>query len=140
MPGAGSAGISPDSRRSRSGMKLRTGGTRSKLYGGGGEVVAHSRVFARHGSLPATSPWFQLRTMLMRKRSTENAIKNDDAVMIRLVAAHAPLLYVAMRRGMPSRPSVCMIRKVPLKPMNRVQKFHSPSVLFKSRPVIFGNQ
>jgi len=45
-----------------------------------------------------------------------------------------------MRRGMPSRPSVCMIRNVPLKPMNTVQKFHSPSLLLSKRPVIFGNQ
>ena len=48
--------------------------------------------------------------------------------------------YVAIRRGMPSRPSVCMIRKVPLNPMNSVQKFHSPSLRLSNRPVIFGNQ
>src|SRR6266851_9677669 len=140
MPGAGSAGISPDSRRSRSGMKLRTGGTRSKLYGGGGEVVAHSRVLAFQGSLPAISPPYQLRMTLMKKRRTENAIRNDDTVMIRLVVAHAGLAYVAMRRGIPSSPSVCMIRKVPLKPTKSVQKFHSPSVRLSRRPVIFGNQ
>src|SRR5205814_6179784 len=68
-----SASSSPDSRRSRSGMKLRTGGTRSKLYGGGGEEVAHSRVLAAHGSSPATSPPLQLRTTLTRNSSTEKA-------------------------------------------------------------------
>src|SRR5579864_6495808 len=98
MPGAGSVGISPDSRRSRSGMKLRTGGTRSKLYGGGGEEVAHSSVLACQGSSPAISPWRQLRTTLMRNSSTENAIRNDEMVMIRLVVAHSVLVYVAMRR------------------------------------------
>src|SRR5438445_8037427 len=83
---------SPDSRRSRSGMKLRTGGTRSKLYGGGGEVVAHSSVLACHGSSPATSPPLQLETMLMMNSSTENAIRNEETVMMRFVAAHASLL------------------------------------------------
>src|SRR5437588_12632977 len=131
---------SPDSRRSFSGMKLRTGGTRSKLYGGGGDVVAHSSVLPCHGSLPAISPWFQLRTMLIRKISTEIAMRNDEMVMIRLVVAHEALAYVAIRRGMPSRPSVCMMRKVPLKPMKVVQKCHSPSFLSSSLPVIFGNQ
>src|SRR4029077_2086847 len=108
-------------------MKLRTGGTRSKLYGGGGEVVAHSSVLACQGSSPATSPPLQLLTMLMMNRPTEMAIRNEEIVMIRFVVAHASLLYVAIRRAMPSRPSVCMIRKVPLNPINKVQKFHSPS-------------
>src|SRR6266566_5451617 len=82
---------SPDSRRSRTGMKLRTGGTRSKLYGGGGEVVAHSRVLPCQGSLPAISPWFQLWITLMRNSRIENAIKKDEIVMIMLVVAHAGL-------------------------------------------------
>src|SRR5207249_9079974 len=87
----GSSTSSPDSRRSRTGMKLRTGGTRSKLYGGGGEVVAHSRVLPCQGSLPAISPLFQLWMMLIRNTSTANAIRNDDNVMIMLVSAHASL-------------------------------------------------
>ena len=70
-------------------MKLRTGGTRSKLYGGGGEVVAHSRVLPPQGSLPAISPPCQLLTILIRNSRTENAIRNDETVMIVLVAAHA---------------------------------------------------
>ena len=45
-----------------------------------------------------------------------------------------------MRRGMPSKPSVCMGRKPMLKPRNIVQKFHLPSRSFISRPVILGNQ
>src|SRR5947209_637400 len=111
-------------------MKLRTGGTRSKLYGGGGDVVAHSRVLPSQGSSPATSPWFQLWTTLIRKMRTASAIKNEERVMIMFVSAHASLEYVQMRRGMPSRPSVCMIRNVPLKPMKVSQKCHSPSARF----------
>src|SRR5215813_11897157 len=41
---------------SHSGRALRTSGTVSKLYSGGGEVVAHSSVHASHGSSPACSP------------------------------------------------------------------------------------
>src|SRR4029077_2775164 len=121
-------------------MKLCTGGTLSKLYGGGGDVVAHSSVFACHGSSPAISPPVQLRMTLIRKMPIEIAIRKEDTVMIMLVVAHAGFAYVAMRRGMPSRPSVCMIRNVPLKPMNRVQKFHSPRFRLSILPVIFGNQ
>src|SRR5207237_9969241 len=71
---------SPASRRSRTGMKLRTGGTRSKLYGGGGEVVAHSSVLRFHGSLPAISPWVQLWTTMLRTTRIEHAIRNDAFV------------------------------------------------------------
>ena len=39
--------------RSHSGRRLRTTGIASKLYAGGGEVVAHSSVQASHGSSPA---------------------------------------------------------------------------------------
>src|SRR3979409_176503 len=85
---------SPLSRRSRSGMKLRTGGTRSKLYGGGGDVVAHSSVLPCHGSSPAISPPCQLRTTLMRNSRTENAIRKDEIVMIRLVVPQPGLAYV----------------------------------------------
>src|SRR5262249_40917783 len=73
-------------RRSRSGMNDRTGGTRSKLYGGGGELVAHSRVLPSHGSSPATSPLRQLTTRLIRKISTDSATRNDATVMNAFVA------------------------------------------------------
>src|SRR5207302_2991706 len=88
----GSASMSsPDSRRSRTGMKLRTGGTRSKLYGGGGELVAHSSVLPFQGSSPAISPLAQLRTMLTRSKATEKAMRKEENVMIRFVVAHASL-------------------------------------------------
>src|SRR5882724_5436701 len=42
--------------RSHSGRRLLTDGITAKLYAGGGELVAHSRVHASHGSLPAIFP------------------------------------------------------------------------------------
>src|SRR5215813_10354635 len=42
--------------RSHRGRRLVVTGTTSKLWGGGGEVVAHSRVQASQGSAPAGSP------------------------------------------------------------------------------------
>src|SRR5437870_1636461 len=45
--------------RSQSGRRLRTVGVVSKLYDGGGEVVAHSSVHASHGSSPAGAPFFR---------------------------------------------------------------------------------
>jgi hypothetical protein len=62
-----------------------------EVVGRGGDVVAHSRGVALPGSLPAISPPFQLRTTLIRNRRIENAIRNEEKVMIRLVAAHAGL-------------------------------------------------
>src|SRR2546427_11998941 len=103
-------------------MKLRTGGTRSKLYGGGGEVAAHSKGLPRHGSLPAISPWPQLWTTLIRSTRIENAMRNDEMVMITFVVAHAGLAYVQMRRGMRSRPPGCTRQKVPFEPTNPTQK------------------
>ena len=45
-----------------------------------------------------------------------------------------------MRRGMPSRPIECWMRKVTWKPMNISQKLVFPRPSFSRRPVIFGNQ
>src|SRR5205823_14572498 len=43
-------------RASNTGRSERISGSRSKLYGGGGDEVAHSRVLPPHGSSPAGSP------------------------------------------------------------------------------------
>ena len=43
--------------KSHKGRRLRTSGILSKLYSGGGEVVAHSSVHASHGSSPASLPF-----------------------------------------------------------------------------------
>src|ERR1700722_5692006 len=42
--------------KSQSGRRLRTSGSVSKLYSGGGDVVAHSNVHASQGSSPAIFP------------------------------------------------------------------------------------
>ncbi len=47
---------------------------KAKLYGGGGEAVAHSRLGAPHGLGPAGAPVFRLRTILTMKISTLTAI------------------------------------------------------------------
>src|SRR5437660_12611213 len=84
--GSGSRAAWRSPRRSRSGMNERTGGTRSKLYGGGGELVAHSSVLPSHGSSPAPSPLPQLTTRLIRKTRTDSATRNDATVMNAFVA------------------------------------------------------
>src|SRR4051794_35540934 len=43
--------------KSHRGRRLWTVGMVSKLYAGGGEVVAHSSVQAPHGLSPAGRPW-----------------------------------------------------------------------------------
>src|SRR5260370_36183559 len=50
--------------KSQRGRRLRTVGMTSKLYEGGGEVVAHSSVHASHGSSPASRPWHREPTRL----------------------------------------------------------------------------
>jgi hypothetical protein len=45
-----------------------------------------------------------------------------------------------MRRGMPSRPAECWIRKVVWNPMNTKPKDHLPRPSDSIRPLIFGNQ
>src|ERR1700741_1121416 len=53
--------------RSQSGRRLRTTGSVAKLYSGGGEVGAHSRVQASQGSCPAFGPLNAARTRLKTK-------------------------------------------------------------------------
>src|SRR5580704_540621 len=48
--------VSSGCLRSHSGRRLATFGTTAKLYGGGGELTAHSSVQASQGSLPALAP------------------------------------------------------------------------------------
>src|SRR5262249_9805245 len=56
--------------RSQSGRRLRTVGIVAKLYSAGGELVAHSRVHASHGSLPAGWPFLAERMMLIASNRT----------------------------------------------------------------------
>ena len=61
---AGAAAAATSRRMSFIGSTLRTRGTTSKLFGGGGEVVNHSSVLPRHGSLPAFCPFLRLQITL----------------------------------------------------------------------------
>src|SRR6266436_3943658 len=53
--------------KSQSGRRLRTIGSSSKLYAGGGDVVAHSSVQAFHGSGPAGLPFLSDQKILTTK-------------------------------------------------------------------------
>jgi hypothetical protein len=55
-----------------------------KLYGGGGDAVAHSRLSACQGSPPAGAPERRLRTMFTRKSTMLSAIVAAPAVATRL--------------------------------------------------------
>ena len=70
-------------RRSNIGRSLRMGGSRSKLYAGGGEEVAHSSVFASHGSSPTRSPLIRVATTFTRNGRMLTAIMKAPIVEIR---------------------------------------------------------
>ena len=67
--------------RSHSGRRLWTTGIDSKLYDGGGEVVAHSSVQASHGSSPAGLPFHSDTTMLKTKIAKLGAWMNAPSVV-----------------------------------------------------------
>ena len=56
--------------------------SRSKLCAGGGEDVAHSRVFASQGSSLAVGGFRMLMMKLTMKISTESAIRKEPSVAI----------------------------------------------------------
>src|SRR5690606_11183353 len=121
--------------------RLRTVGIRAKLYGGGGDVVAHSSVYAPHGFSPAGTPRRQLRNRFHAKTRTAAAWMNAPTVSMKLsVPGLSSSGYVKMRLGIPSSPTKCMGKNVRFTPMKRSQKFHFPSRSSIKRPVIFGNQ
>ncbi len=66
------------------GSKLRTVGITSKLCAGGGEVVNHSSVFARHGSWPTRRPLRTLKIALPTVTITPAARMKDPIVEARL--------------------------------------------------------
>src|SRR5438445_1217841 len=66
--------------RSQSGRRLRTVGMVSKLYGDGGEVVAHSSVQASHGSSPAGAPFLRETRMFQTKIKKLGACSNAPRV------------------------------------------------------------
>src|SRR5205823_2555130 len=69
--------------RSHSGRRLVVTGTVSKLYGGGGEVVAHSSVQASHGSSPAGAPCRSDTRMFTTKISTAAIWTGTPSVVMR---------------------------------------------------------
>src|SRR5690349_10517830 len=69
--------------RSHNGRALRTTGSFSKLYSGGGEVVAHSRVHPSQGSSPAGSPDLAERIIFHTKQRMPPAWKRTPMDEIR---------------------------------------------------------
>src|SRR5437763_9604420 len=123
------------------GSKLRTVGITSKLCLGGGDVVNHSSVFARHGSGPAGRPLRMLTIALYTVISTPSARMNEPIVEARLYPWREPVAwYSNTRRGMPDIPAECCGRNVRLKPITITQNDSFPRPSDMSRPVIFGNQ
>src|SRR5262249_20966185 len=126
---------------SKNGRSERIGGSESKLRSGGGEVVAHSRVWPSHGSLPTRSPRRNVRMTFQTKTSTPTARMKDPIVDTMFRSPKSSLaLYVTTRRGIPSSPSWCCTRNVTLMPMKNSQKWIFPRRSSSIRPVNFGNQ
>src|SRR5438552_1695999 len=71
-------------RRSKTGRSERIGGSVSKLYGGGGEVVAHSSVFPSQGSSPTCSPLMKVATRFRSSGMMLIAIVKAPTVEMRL--------------------------------------------------------
>ena len=111
------------------------------MYGGGGDVVAHSSVLACHGSSPAMRRFCRERRTLMKKTTIETAIRYEPMVEMRFnVPQPRSAVYSAIRRGMPRMPRMCMGKKVRLNPISISQKWSRPSPSRSRKPVIFGNQ
>src|SRR5439155_12364460 len=103
-----------------------------KYAGGGGDVVAHSRLNASHESSPAISPERRLRTRLTKKMTI--AIARIAAPIVdRRFNGPQPVLaaYVNTRRGIPTAPSQCCGRNVRLNPTKVIQKCHRPRTSFR---------
>src|SRR6185312_6550637 len=116
-------------------------GITAKLYGGGGDSMAHSSVPASHGFEPAYAPRRRLTKMLTTNSSTPTANIADPIVVMRFTDPHPALAgYVYTRLGIPNKPLMCIGKKPRLNPMNIVQKFHLPNVSLIMRPVILGIQ
>src|SRR5207244_10909041 len=100
---------SPPSTRSQFGYGLDTLGTTGKLYGGGGELVVHSRVPPKKGSGPDGAPRNRLQSRLPKIISNPNARMKAPTVSDRLEASQPkPAWYVSTRRVIQSRPRMCI--------------------------------
>src|SRR5579883_330601 len=76
-PGAGGEGTGL-CMRSQSGRRLCIGGSQSKFSGGGGELVAHSRVHACQGLGPAVFPFIMLYIRFKMNSMIEKASRKTD--------------------------------------------------------------
>src|SRR5580698_2234319 len=112
----------------------------SKLPGGGGEEICHSRPRDCQGLRSSRSRTMTVdQTKLITNSRIEPPRKNDEIdtqsfSVVRFVA------YSNTLRGWPAMPTANSGRKVELKKMNIVQNCHLPSFWFSLMPVIFGSQ
>src|SRR6266511_3418557 len=79
---------SPAWRASNTGRAERIGGRASKLWGGGGDDVAHSSVLAPHGSADAVLGLRSVTNTLAKKIAIDTAIRKAPAVAARLRKLH----------------------------------------------------
>src|SRR5438067_8488428 len=91
-------------RWSHNGCRLATTGIDAKLYSGGGEVVAHSKVSAAHGLGPAGLPHQRAWNQFTNVIPVPTAKMKPPIVEMRFRPSHPrPLGYVEIRRGMPRK-------------------------------------
>src|SRR6266513_6241208 len=113
----------------------------AKLYGGGGEGIVHSSVPPRKGSGPAGAPRKRLQARLAKIITRPTVRMKAPIVSARLYASHPrPGAYVYTRRGIPSKPTMCMGKKVSAVPTNVTQNDACAQRSWYIRPVTFGNQ
>ena len=126
---------------SQTGRRDRIGGIFKKLWCGGGEVVAHSKVAASQGLSPAGIGFSHDTTTLTTKSATETSRIAAPTLEIRFrVVKPSDAAYSAMRRGIPFNPSRYCGSKVTFVPMNMSQNVALPSPSRSIRPVILGYQ
>src|SRR2546422_7447594 len=81
---AGGSGIGSWCSVFQRGSRFATVGITEKLYGGGGEEIAHSSVAPPHGSFGAGAPCERVRHRLTTNTSVATPIKNAPIVETRL--------------------------------------------------------
>src|SRR4029078_1537119 len=116
----------------------------AKLYSGGGDGIDHSSDRPSHGVSTSACGSRGLRCVkitVTKKMSTERADMNDPMVSMKFRTSQPiPGWYRYVRRGMPMRPTMCIGKKVRLKPMSISQKFHLPRRSSSILPNAFGHQ
>ena len=126
--------------RSQSGRRLRIGGNRSKLSGGGGEVVAHSSVHAFHGLFPAGSPCKKLMTMFHKKTATASPMTTAPIVESDSDAPSRKIWIRKYSARHAHQTKEMLHRKRHVETDQHQPEMHFPKSLESIRPLIFGNQ